>query len=426
MTMGADGRRASSSQHWMSCMPHCLSKSILFFAALALMSTTVCVRAQEAAAPATAEAKLPAIVVTKVATRPLTDRVIATGTIRAIDEIYIQPLIEGLSVRAINVDVADEVKAGDVLATLNDDALVLQKSQYLANKAKAEASVAQYQAQVVEAEANLDDATKQRDRTQKLNQSGTSTVSQLEQANAQVDVARARLNAARQSVAVGQSDVHVIDAQIADIDLQLARTDVKAPAAGTVSAKNAKIGAIASGNGDPLFTLIKDGAIELFADISESDIQKAKIGQKALVTVAGSAKEIEGRVRLVSPTVDQTSRLGLVHIEIDADSGARAGMYGRAAIIVDQADALALPLSAVTTGRDGSSARKVEDGIVRQVKIDTGFQDGGFIQVLNGLKAGDTVVAKAGAFVRDGDHIAPVPEKPAEQGKDGKAAEVSQ
>ncbi len=394
-------------------MPLSLSKSI---PALVLLLASVAISplaAQETGQPAAAQAKLPSIIVTEAVKKSLTDRIIATGTIRPIDEIYVQPLVEGLSVKTINVDVADEVEANAVLATLNDDALLLQQSQYQANRAKAEASVAQYQAQVIEAEANLDDAVKQRDRTAKLNQSGTSTVSQLEQANAQVSVARARLNAARQSVAVGESDVRVIEAQLADVELQLARTGVKAPVAGVISAKNAKVGAIASGNGDPLFTIIKDGAIELVADISESDIQKAKIGQKALVTVAGGQREIEGRVRLVSPTVDQTTRLGLVHIEIDPDSGARAGMYGRAAIVVEQADALALPLSAVTTGREGSFARKVEEGVVKQVKIDIGFQDGGFVQVLNGLQPGDVVVAKAGAFVRDGDHIAPVPEKPA-------------
>lgn len=390
-----------------------LSKSIPVLALLLASVAVSPLAAQEAGQPSATEAKLPSIIVTEAVKKSLTDRIIATGTIRPIDEIYVQPLVEGLSVKTINVDVADEVEANAVLATLNDDALLLQQSQYQANRAKAEASVAQYQAQVIEAEANLDDAVKQRDRTAKLNQSGTSTVSQLEQANAQVSVARARLNAARQSVAVGESDVRVIEAQLADVELQLARTGVKAPVAGVISAKNAKVGAIASGNGDPLFTIIKDGAIELVADISESDIQKAKVGQKALVTVAGGQREIEGRVRLVSPTVDQTTRLGLVHIEIDPDSGARAGMYGRAAIVVEQTDALALPLSAVTTGREGSLARKVEEGVVKQVKIDIGFQDGGFVQVLNGLQPGDVVVAKAGAFVRDGDHIAPVPEKPA-------------
>ncbi|SFB51710.1 HlyD family secretion protein [Rhizobium sp. NFR07] len=401
-------------------MPYRLSNSILPLIALLAASPLAAQEANPSAAP---QAKLPAIVVTEAVKRPLTDRIVATGTIRPVDEIQVQPLVEGLSVKQLNVDVGDEVKADQVLATLNDDALILQKSQYQANKAKAEASVAQYEAQVIEAEANQDDMVRRRDRTEKLSENGTSTVSQLEQANAQVQVARARLNAARQSVTVAQSDVRVIEAQLADVELQLARTGVKSPVDGVVSVKNAKVGAIASGNGDPLFTVIRDGAIELVADISETDIQKAKIGQKAVVAIAGGAKEVEGRVRLVSPTVDPTTRLGLVHVEIDADSGARAGMYGRASIIVEETEALALPLSAVTVGRQGATTRKVQDGVVKQAEIVTGFQDGGFIQVVSGIEAGDVVVAKAGAFVRDGDHITPVPE---DKAATDKATENSQ
>ncbi len=393
-------------------MSDCRLKSILPLV-FVLCTAGSPLSAQEPGRPAVGDAKLPSIIVTEATTRPLVDRIVATGTIRPIDEIFVQPLVEGLSVRSVNADVGDEIKAGDTLATLNDDALVLQKSQYEANKAKAEAAVAQYEAQVIEAEANLDDAIRQRDRTRKLSQNGTSTISQLEQANALAQVGRARLNAARQSVAVSQSDVRVVEAQIADIELQLARTGVKSPVAGIVSVKNAKTGAIASGNGDPLFTVIRDGAIELVADISETDIQKARVGQKAVVVVAGGRREIEGRVRLVSPTVDPTTRLGSVHVQIDADSGARSGMYGRASIIVEETEALALPLSAVTTAREGSFARRVEDDVVRQVAIEIGFQDGGFVEIVGGLAAGDVVVAKAGAFVRDGDRIAPVRAEPA-------------
>lgn len=387
-------------------------------AALALSVAIGPAAAQEAQPPAPAQPKLPAIVVTKAVTRPMVDRVIATGTIKPVDEVYVAPLVEGLSIRSVEADVSDRVSQGQVLARLNDDALILQKSQYEANKAKAEAGVAQYRAQVLEAEANLADARRQRDRTTKLSASGTSTQSQVEQAQALVEVNQAKLNAAIQAVAVGQSDVKVVEAQIEDTELNLARTAVKSPVSGVVSVKNARIGAIAAGSGDPLFTLIKDGAIELVADLSETDIQKVEVGQTARVTLAGGSRQIDGKVRLVSPSVDATTRLGAVHIIIGGQdgggksgndqSGARAGMYARAEIVIQQATALALPLSAVTTNRGGSTTRKVEDGVVRQVKIGTGIQDGGFVQVLDGLSDGDTVVAKAGAFVRDGDHIAPV------------------
>ncbi|HEX2147937.1 MAG TPA: efflux transporter periplasmic adaptor subunit, partial [Pseudorhizobium sp.] len=131
-----------------------------------------------------------------------------------------------------------------------------------------------------------------------------------------------------------------------------------------------------------------------------------------IIRIAGGRQRIDGEVRLVSPTVDPTSRLGYVRIDVDGKSGARAGMYGSAEIIVAEKTALALPLSAVTTGREGSFARKVEDNVVKQVEIDTGIQDGGFVEVANGLEVGDIVVEKAGAFVRDGDRIKPVPAEP--------------
>ena len=361
----------------------------------------------EAQAPVKQQ-NLPSIIVAHAAKRDLVDRIIATGTIRPVDEIYVQPLVDGLSIDTLNVDIGDRVEANAILAVLSSDSLILQKSQLEANKAKAQAAVAQAKAQVLEAEASANDANRQRDRAAKLGQSGSGSVSQVEQTQAQSEVAAAKLNAARQAVSAGEADIKVVDAQIADIDLKLTRTGVKTPVAGIVSAKNAKVGAIASGAGNPLFTVIKDGAIELVADLSETDIQKVKVGQKAYLTVAGGAEKIEGKVRLVSPTVDPTTRLGSVHVVLPENSPARSGMYASAAIIVEETNALALPLSAVTSGREGSTTRKVEGDVVKQVKIETGIEDSGFIEIVSGLTAGDKVVEKAGAFVRDGDRINPV------------------
>lgn len=360
--------------------------------------------------PPKPQQNLPVIVVTTAAKRPLVDRVIGTGTIRPIEEVYIQPQVEGLSIRSLNVDVGDKVEADSTLATLNEDALVLQKAQMLATKAKGEASLAQLRAQLVEAKATAEQARLQQARSAEMGKKGTVSTAQVEQADAAAATANARVTSAQQAIEVAVADLKVADSQIADADLKLARTAVKTPVSGVISAKNARIGAIAAGTGDPMFTVIKDSAIELVAELSETDIQKIKVGQRAIVTLSGSRTKIEGKVRIVSPTVDQSTRLGLVHIYIDDESAARAGMYASADIIVAEKNNIALPLSAVTTGRDGSTARKVEDGVVKQVKVTTGIQDGGFVEIAEGLKEGDTVVAKAGAFVRDGDKITPVTE----------------
>ncbi|MBP2548728.1 HlyD family secretion protein [Neorhizobium galegae] len=365
-------------------------------------------RAEEPAAPVATRAALPAIVVTEAVARPLVDSVVASGTIRAVQEIYVQPLVDGLSIKTLGADVGDRVKAGDVMATLNEDALLLQKSQQQANKVKAEAALAQYQAQVIEAQANAEDAVRQRNRAETLSRNGTVSASQVEQLTASAAAAEARLNAARQAVSVGEADIKVVAAQIDDIDLRLERTAVKAPVDGVVSVRNAKVGAIAAGTSSPLFTLIREGRIELVADVAESDVRRIKSGQTARIAVNGGSDTLSGTVRLVAPTVDPVTRLGAVHITVDENSGAKAGMYGTAEIIITETTALTLPQSAVNTDRHGSIARKVEDNVVKQVTIETGIQSKGFVEIRSGLSEGDVVVAKAGAFVRDGDRITPV------------------
>jgi len=360
------------------------------------------------AAPQQQTQNLPAIVVTAAEMRPIVDRVIATGTVQAVEEVYVTPLVEGLSIRTLEADVGDRVEAGGTLATLNDDALLLQKSQTEASLAKAEAALAQIKAQLAEARANAAEAVSARDRAQKLVKSGSQSQAAVDQAVAAADAALARVHSAEQAIAVSEADIKVAQSQIDDIDLKLARTAVKSPVAGVVSARTAKIGAIASGSGSPLFTVIRDGEIELKADVAEDGILKLEPGQKATVTLAGGAARLSGKVRLVEPTLDPQSRLGHVYIRFDEPGKARAGMFASAEIVAAEKQGLTLPLSAVTATDGKTVARKVENGIVTLVPVETGIQDGQAIEIVKGLSAGDEVVAKAGAYVRDGDRVNPV------------------
>ncbi|NHT78261.1 efflux RND transporter periplasmic adaptor subunit [Rhizobiaceae bacterium CRRU44] len=357
------------------------------------------------AAPDTA---YPSIVVTKAEIRTVIDRVIATGTIQAVEETFVQPLVEGLSIRSLTVDIGDTVKADGTMATLNDDALLLTRSENEANLARARASLAQYQAQLVEAQANAQEAVRVSARNAKLREAGSVSTALADQTEAAAAAALARVNSAEQLIAVAQSDIKVVEAQISDVDLRLARTVIKAPVAGVVSARTAKVGAIAAGSGQPLFTIIRDGAVEMRADISESDLLKLAVGQKAKLKLADSSVTLNGTIRLISPTVDADTRLGTVFISIAEPERARVGMYANADITIEEKQALALPLTAVTSGKTETVVRKVRDGVVEMARVETGIQDGRYIEILSGLKDGDEVVAKAGAYVRDGDRITPV------------------
>jgi HlyD family secretion protein len=364
-----------------------------------------------AAASASGEAvQLPAVTVVTAAPARLRDRVLASGLIGPVEEVHVQPQIEGQAIEALLADVGDRVQAGQVLARLSSAALDLQMSQLGASRAAAGAGIAQAEAALVEARAAADEAVRVRDRTQQLRAQGAATQAAADQAAAQATAAEARVAVAEQALAAAKAQAAVIDAQIADVELNLRRTLVSAPVAGEITARNAVLGAIASAAGPPMFVITRDGLLELRADVAEADVLRLAAGQPARLTVVGRTAPVAGQVRLVEPAVDPLTRLGRVRIRIDDPAEVRAGLFAEAEILVAERVALALPVTAVaSTGPGRGAVHRVDDtGLVTRVEVETGIRDGGLIEIVAGLSEGDRVVARAGAFVRPGDRINPV------------------
>ena len=182
---------------------------------------------------------------------------------------------------------------------------------------------------------------------------------------------------------------------------------------GRIVARNATVGAIASAAGQPMFTLIRDDRLELRADVAEADVTRLAPGQPATLRVIGGPV-VKGEVRLVEPGIDTVTRLGSVRIAIDAAEAPalRDGMFAEAEIVVAERDGLALPVTAVAGGGNGPTVMKVLDGVVSRVPVRVGIRDGSFVEVTEGALERDLVVLKAGAFVRDGDHVRPIQPAP--------------
>jgi HlyD family secretion protein len=352
----------------------------------------------------------PAIIAVRAEKAPITDRVLSNGMITPVEEVLVAPQIEGLAIESLEADVGDRVEAGSVLATLSKDQLILQRSQLDANRAKALAAIAQLGAQLAEVESNAQESVKASDRAKQLADQGTYSTVQAEQAEAQATASLARVRSVKESVKVAEADIALIDAQAKDIELRLARTEVKAPVSGIISVRGARVGSIASAGAGPLFTMIKDGRLEMRADIAEADMHRIAEGQKVLIHLIGTQTPVEGVIRLIEPTLNTTTRLGMARIEIADGATLRAGMFADAEIIVAERDAITVPVTSVNMESDGADVLKIEDGIARRTNVTTGIREGGMVEIINGLSSGDLIVAKAGAFVRDGDRITPVEE----------------
>ncbi|MCU0828307.1 MAG: efflux RND transporter periplasmic adaptor subunit [Tabrizicola sp.] len=385
-------------------------KLLTLAAALGLALPAPALRAEEAAAAETVAPSLPAITVSQVALRDLSDRVIASGLIAAVEEVQVAPLIEGQPLEALLADVGDVVEEGQVLAVLSKTTLELQKTEAAASLAAAKAGIAQGEAQLIEAESAAAEAQRVADRTATLREQGTAPQAQLDTANANAVAANARVTVARQGLESARAQLALAEARLENIDLQLSRTEVKAPVAGKITARNAKLGAIATAAGQPMFVMIRDGALELRADIAETDILRLAPGQRANLRAVGMTEPLTGTLRLVEPSIDPVTRLGRARIEIDNEENLRSGMFVEAEILVAEREGLAVPMTAVSSTAEGVTVLRVVDGLVERVVVKTGIRDGGFVEIVDGLSPGDQVVTKAGAFVRAGDRINPVPD----------------
>ncbi|MGV8987311.1 MAG: efflux RND transporter periplasmic adaptor subunit [Cypionkella sp.] len=324
---------------------------------------------------------LPAITVTTVSTRKIEDHVLASGLIAPIEQVSVVPLIEGQPIETLDADVGDTVKAGQVLATLSTATLTLSQSQLNASLASAQASAA--------------DAQRTADRTATLLAQGSTPSATNDQAQAALISAKAQVTS--------------VQAQLDNVALQISRAQVVAPVAGLITTRNAQIGSMASAAGQPMFVMIRDGALELRADVAEADVPRVRQGQTATIRLASGVADLTGTLRLVEPTVDITTRVGRARIAIDKPELVRSGMYAEADILVATHDALAVPVTAVGSQGSEATVMLVKDGTVHRATITTGIREAGWVEVLSGLNAGDQIVAKAGAFVTDGDKINPVP-----------------
>lgn len=380
--------------------------AFLLAAALGLTGPAFAQEREAAAPEGQPQMRLPAINVTEVIETALGDHVIASGAFQPAETVFVQPEIEGQATEELLADVGDTVEAGQVLARLSGSALTLQRSQLLASRAAAEAAIAQARAQVAEVRAARDEAVRTAERTKSLRAQGAVAQAALDQAQAQADTAEARVNAAIQGVAAAEAQIGLIDAQLEDLDLKLSRTNITAPVAGVIVERNARIGAIASaGGGSPMFTLIRDGKLELYADVSGQDVLRIKPGQSATLSVVGRPDPVLGTVRLVEPSIDSVTRLGRVRISLEDSSLVLDGMFAEADILVTERTGFAAPITAVAAD---NTVQLVEDGTVRKTPVKTGIRDGNLVEILEGVKTGDRVVSRAGAFVRDGDRINPV------------------
>ena len=357
----------------------------------------------------------PAITVVPAVKRQFVDRLFVSGTLVARDEAQVAARIDGLTIVGLDAEDGDRVKAGQVLARLDRSQLDAMLAENDATTKRADAAIDQARSLIVQSQAQAQFASADFDRARKLGE-GVMATSTIEQREMAMKTAQAQLAAAQNALGVAEADRKSRDAERQELLVRIGRTEVRAPVSGIVSRRSARLGAAASTSGEPLFRIIEDGAIDLEADVPEQTLAKLAIGMPAELKLPGVDGRVMGHVRLVNQEVDKGSRTGKVRIALDDPSRAHVGAFASGQVELARRQGLGVPAAALEQDGDDARLDIVHDGKVEVRHVKAGIADGGWVEIQSGVKDGESVVARAAAFLRPGDRVRPTPETTAAEG----------
>ena len=329
-----------------------------------------------------AEAAPRAVRIARVVNEPLASTLTVSGLLTPREEAAVTSELSGYKVEKVYVDQGDWVKAGQPLAQLDDTLLRAQINEQ----------------QAVVSQQNL---AAERAESQAKNVEGLDNKGVLSQED--IDTRRFAAKTARAQVVAAQ-------AQLDDLKTRQARMTLRAPVSGPVLARYVRPGDLPSGAsaGQPLFRIARDGLIEIDAEVPEANLSMLKAGQPAEVTLPDGSK-ITGTVRLISPEVDQTTKLGRARILLPVSPNLRPGGYAYARLPGLKTSGPVAPDRAVSYDADGAAVYVVDpSNRVHRVAVRTGQRSGGFVELLQGPPVGSRVLVTGASFVLDGDKVAPV------------------
>lgn len=337
--------------------------------------------AQDGNAPKTTAAPKAAMTVTtgKPGQSALPLRLAANGNIAAWQEASVGSESGGLKLQEVRVNVGDGVRRDQVLAVFAAESV--------------QADLALARANLAEAQAQATDATANAERARSLQASGALSAQQISQYSTAELTARAHVESAQ--------------AGLQQQELRLKHTQVLAPDAGVISARSATVGAVLS-PGVELFRLIRQGRLEWRAEVTAAELGRIKTGTVVQVQSASGAM-VQGRVRMVAPTVDAQTRNALVYVDLaatPANGAVKAGMYARGEFALGSSKALTVPQQAVVV-RDGFNYVFTvgKDNKVAQQKVEAGRRVGDQVEILKGLAAEATIAVAGAGFLNDGDTV---------------------
>ncbi|HSL17265.1 MAG TPA: efflux RND transporter periplasmic adaptor subunit [Methylomirabilota bacterium] len=310
------------------------------------------------------------------------------GTVKVRRRARLSPQIGGLVVATPHLE-GERVAAGELLLELDDRA---QQAQL----ALARRSVAAARAQADEACLAAELAETELGRTTSLHGRGIASDQSLDVLRSERDRSQAACEAARAAVERAL-------AQVAVVEVEIAFTELRAPFDGVVAEVSTEVGEWITPSPPgvpipPVIDLLDPASTFVSAPIDEIDAERVRVGQEVRLSVdSRPGVRFAGRVARVAPYVlDVLEQNRTVEIEVDfaepeLAAGVLPGTSADVEVILDRReDVLRVPTSGVA---DDGRMLRLTDGVLEEVRIETGLANWQFTEVLGGVAEGDRVVA---------------------------------
>jgi len=292
--------------------------------------------------------------------KQMSDDISAIGTLMSDESVQIASESSG-RINTILFQDGDKTEAGAVLIEL-DDALV--------------------GAQLADAKARLKLAQANYDRASTLRKSGNATQSTLDQATSELAVAQS-----------------VLELVLTQHDKQ----SIKAPFPGVLGFRLVSPGAYVTA-GTPLVNLEKIDRLKVTFSVAEIYLERLTVGQRIEVSAdAVPGSKFEGFIYAIDPAIDVSGRAIKVRASLDnRDGRLRPGLLARIVVKGAPRNAVIVPESALVPRGNDLLVYKTDNGRALEIKVRTGRRVSGFVEIVEGIAAGEQVVTAGQQRLHDG------------------------
>lgn len=326
----------------------------------------------------------------------ITDGIEVVGTLSPKFQAEIKPEYGGL-VAQVYVNDWARVRKGDPLLRVDT-----REGEVVLQKAKAALEIAK--ASLLEAEAAGNRADREYERAVKLLESGLVTRQGMDDARTEKEAASARIAAAKAQVAAAREDV-------AHAETRMSKAMVRSPFDGIVEERLVNVGDLVGEMQKVVFRLVDNRLLELTVSVPSTEMAALRVGQPVrFSTDTFPGREFEGKVAHINPSVSPGDRSVRVIAEVrNVPEVLKGGLFVKGRIVTgSRKGVVRIPRSALLSqdvSRRKGEVYFLDNNIARRREVTTGSIEGEQVEIVSGLRPGDSVVTRGAFLLSDGDAV---------------------